>query len=263
MRLAAVALGIAFANVSATSRPSRITDRSVTPAVQQNHVPKDPPMLPSIERVRVDIAGDRVLLLEEIVLPRGDWQSGDLDLFAAFGVPGPPLALDAHLLEVPPDGSQAGAGDSGESVPFLKAPRALAAAGILLGKPKAAGVVIRVRESLLRRTYLSSNLAVLRIRSLVRIPAAEPDGTRQLVVRLGRVGDTPITLRRIELSVIDAKARLVNAQARLCGPSSDPWPLRVTVEANAKWVDRSPAIAPSMAVRHSSDDLCVTWRSET
>jgi hypothetical protein len=58
-------------------------------------------MLPSIARVRVEAARDRVVVLEEVNLPRGDWQSGGLDLFVAFGAPGTPVAVDAKLAPVP------------------------------------------------------------------------------------------------------------------------------------------------------------------
>src|SRR5260370_8493405 len=56
------------------------------------------PMLPSVARVRVEVGRDRIVLQEEVNLPRGDWRYGGLDVYAAFSAPGPPIAVDAHPL---------------------------------------------------------------------------------------------------------------------------------------------------------------------
>ena len=55
------------------------------------------PMLPSVARVRVEVARERVVVEEEVALPRGAWSSGGLDLHAAFGAPGTPTAVDAQI----------------------------------------------------------------------------------------------------------------------------------------------------------------------
>jgi hypothetical protein len=78
------------------------------------------------------------------------------------------------------------------------------------------------------------------------------------VVRLGVVGGTPLTLVRIELAQRDTAPRITRAEAMLCGPEADRFPLSVTV-LPLRSPTRPASIAPTLAVRHASDDLCVRW----
>jgi hypothetical protein len=233
------------------------------------------PMLASLARVRVEEAHDRVLVIEEINLPRGEWQRGSLDLYVAFGTPGPPIAVDARLVTVPAGHTEARLDDAGEAVTAQPAARPSPAVQVVLGRRQMAGVALHVKESQLRNAYASSDLAVLRVRNLLHPPAAGDDGARDVVVRLGVSAGLPITLGRIQVASLESGAALARAQARLCGPEADPWPLSVALAPSganpasgvaepssnpaARNLERVATIAPSLASRHASDDLCIRW----
>lgn len=223
------------------------------------------PMLLSIARVRVEQAPDRVLVIEEINLPRGDWRAGGVDLYAAFGSPGPPIAVDAHLVTLSAGHTEARLDDAGDPVTVQSAARPNPTVQVVLGRRQMAGVALRVKDSQLKSAYASSDLAVLRVRTLLHPPAADDEGARDIVVRLGVEGGLPITLGRIQVASLEKGSSLSRAQARLCGPEADPWPLSVAwvAESSPGSAPRSPAriatLAPSLAPRHASDDLCIRW----
>jgi len=53
--------------------------------------------------LRVELSKDKLLVVSEVNLPRGDWTSEALDFFVAFGAPG---LLDRYLrlpFTLPPD----------------------------------------------------------------------------------------------------------------------------------------------------------------
>jgi hypothetical protein len=219
------------------------------------------PMLPSLARVRVEAAHDRVLVIEDVFLPRGEWRSGSLELYVAFGSPGPPIAVDGRLLTMAEGESEARRDEAGDPVAVQAAPRPSPAIQLLLGRRQMAGVALRVKESQLRSAYASSDLAVLRVRTLLRPPAADDQGARELVVRLGVAAGLPMTLGRIQVASLEKAPWLSRAQARLCGPEADPWPLSVALipPPSSGRTDSPSAIAPNLAVRHATDDLCVRW----
>jgi hypothetical protein len=283
--VAAVAcFAIAVAAEAHAKPPSRTAARVATVATRADVRAAPPlPMLPSVARVRIEAARDRVVVVEEVNLPRGDWRSGGLDLYVAFGAPGPPVAIDARLVAVTvdplesrtdtaPPGSQ-GRGqhpeDSGDALTVEPAVRRMPSAQLLLGRPQMAGVVVRVKEADLRRAYASSELAALRIRSLLPPPAADSRGARDVVVRLGIAGDLPLTLGRVHVVSLEGKQWITHAEASLCGPEAEAWPLAVTLipraeraaEAESETIGAPSVgpIAPAMAVRHASDDLCIRW----
>ena len=222
------------------------------------------PMLPSVARVRIEVARDRVIVQEEVSLPRGDWHYGGLDLYAAFGAPGPPLAVDARLLALPPGVAESRPDDAGESAVVERALRCGAAVQPLLGRVQMAGLIVHLKEAQLRRAFTVSERAVLRIRSLLRPPASDRHDVHDLVVRLGIAGGLPMTLGRIQVVSIEGP-RIAAAAAKLCGPDADPWPLSVSIlpkppsRLAVSPSDRAAPIAPEMAVRHATDDLCISW----
>ena len=224
-------------------------------------------MLPSVARVRVEVARDRVVVEEDVALPHGAWSSGGLDLHAAFGAPGTPTAVDAQISAEAAGATEAQGGPAGEVVSVEPEPGALGGAHPLLGSARMAGVVLRVKESQLRRVYAASEVALLRVRSLLALPSADADGRREVIVRLGAPEGTPLTLGRIQVVSFEAGGWIARAAASLVGPDADPWPLSVTLlpktapAAAPRAPDAERPIAPTMAVRHASDDLCVRWWS--
>jgi hypothetical protein len=63
-----------------------------------------------------------------------------------------------------------------------------------------------------------------------------------------------LTLGRIVASAV-APGAVGRASAQLCGPDADAQPLAVTVVGHP--ASHGSAIAPVLAVRHASDDLCL------
>jgi hypothetical protein len=215
------------------------------------------PMLPRIAEVIVEVAHDRVVVVEDVALPRGDWESGGIDLFVAFGAPGTPGAFDARLVSSGPGA------DEGEQIAAESAVRRDSSEQPLLGPPLMAGVAVRIKEAQLQRAYARGDAVTLRLRSLLDVPAAANDGARDVVVRLGADEGRPLTLTRVEVRSLETRTTIVRAQASLCGDEADPWPLSVAVagkgEAPRPRVAGSTTIAPELAVRHPGDDLCVRW----
>ena len=227
------------------------------------HFARPLPMLPSVSRVRVELARDRVLQVEEVSLPRGDWHAGGLDLYVSFGAPGTPAAVDAQLVTVPVGASESRWEDAGEAMAVEPATRQGPSAQLLLGRPSMAGFVVRIKELDLRRAFAANDVAALRVRSLLAPPAADAEGARDVVVRLGIQNSNPLAVGRIQLVSVDPAVSVTRAEARLCGPEADPWPLAVSILPRLVSEPRPaiPPIAPLMAVRHSSDDLCLRWWS--
>ena len=240
--------------VRSPSRPAPAPHAWVRPAAPL-------PMLPTVARVRVEAARDRVVLLEEVNLPRGDWQSGGLDLFVAFGAPGTPVAVDARLAPVPVGALESRPDDPGESVPVEPAVRHMPSTQLLLGRPTMAGVVVHLKDAQLRHAYALSDIVALRVRSLLAAPAADASGARDVVVRLGFAAGQPLALAKVQVVSAEPKAWITRAEATLCGPEADPWPLSLTLlpRPSEPAVSAARTIVPTMAVRHASDDLCVRW----
>ncbi len=222
------------------------------------------PMLPRLARVRVEAARDRVVVVEEVNLPRGDWQAGDLDFYAAFGAPGAPIAIEAHLVPVPAGALESRLEDPGEAVSVDPSPHKSGGVHPLLGKPQMAGVVLRVKDAELRRVFAASDVAALRIRTLLRPPAVDVAGTRSLVVRLGTADGLPLTLGRLALVSMEPDRWVTHVESHLCGPDAETWPLSTALVTRgpARAPERqAPTVAPETAVRHATDDLCIRWWS--
>jgi hypothetical protein len=222
------------------------------------------PMLPSLGRVRVEAARDHVTVIEDIHLPHGDWQSGGLDLYVAFGSPGTPIAVDARLLAAAPGATELRAEDAGDALTVEPAVHHSPSTQLLLGPPHMAGVVVHVRDADLRRAYAAGDFAGVRLRSLLGAPAADASGGRTVVVRLGIAGGLPIALERLQVVSLEAPPWMRGAEASLCGPEAETRPLALSVSPRPVapqpvTAPADPPIAPAMAVRHASDDLCIRW----
>ena len=231
------------------------------PASKPVAKPPPPPLkplaiLPSIARVKIMSHGSAIAVVEEINLPRGEWKGEALRFHVAFGAPGP-RAIDAHLVGVgdgelePPDD------DAGDVLTVERVPRRPPSAHPLLGRDTMAGIVVSLPADALARAFARGNMAALRIRSLV--DATEPDaaGAMSVVVRRGAARGTPLPLGRIPAGAAAPAPPLVRAEAKLCGPEAEAHPLAVGITPRPAQIDRQGAIAPVLAVRHASDDLCV------
>ena len=216
------------------------------------------PFLPSIARVKVAVTKDRVVVTHSITLPRGDWKSGDLDLYVAHGAPGAPLALDAKLFKVEDGDLESREVEGGETVSYDRAPFRPPSAHALLGRSKMAGVVVHVKESAFR-TATEQGMAELRVRALYTLPPEDTENGREVRVRLGTPGGTPLTLGRVQVTATDREAPVSRAEARLCGPDADTKLLAVTLTPKPQKpvAPSEPPIAPVLSVRHATDDLCV------
>jgi hypothetical protein len=211
------------------------------------------PMLPSVARVKVVIQGAQIIVTEEVNLPRGDWHGESLDFYVAFGAPGAPRAVDAHLVPVADGSLEPEDATAGEALSTDRAPRRPATVHPLLGRDTMAGIVAHVPRESLERALAPGNMAALRLRTVLDVPEDDPQGGKSLVVRLGASRGTPLTLGRIVLS----GKGIARAEARLCGADADEHPLAIGMTPKPS----GAAIAPVLAVRHATDDLCVRYWS--
>ena len=225
-----------------------------------------PPLtsLPTISRVRIEAARDRLVVVHDITLPRGAWEKGDMDLFVAFGAPGAPKAFDARLLSLKEGELEASPDDGGDPVATERAPHRPPTAQMLIGRAQMAGAILHLKDAQYRRALAAStaDTAVLRTRTLIDLPAEDAQTGHELVVRLGITGENPLTLGRVQLVSLEQRPWVTRAEAQLCGPEADPWPLSIGVTPKPPSLPPAPAkgpIAPRMALRHATDDLCVRF----
>jgi hypothetical protein len=257
-----VRLRVALACLCAAAVASAAPPARKAPPKPPVKPPAPLPMLPSIARVKVALRDKQVVVTEEVNLPRGDWKGEPLDLYVAFGAPGAPRAIDAHLVPVGDGSLEPEEDDAGAVMPVERAPRRPASANPLLGRDAMAGVVVHLSKDALDRAFAPGNMASLRLRTALDVPEDDPEGGKSLLVRLGASRGTPLTLGRLVLEGPSSRA-----EARLCGPEADPHPLAIAVAPRrAQAQPASPApqggeprIAPVLAVRHASDDLCVRF----
>ncbi|WP_394825293.1 hypothetical protein [Pendulispora albinea] len=260
---------LAFANLPAHAAPQQ-------PAQASHARTAGPtlPLLPSIPRVRVEVARAHIVVTQDVNIPRGSWRSGDLEFFIAFGAPGAPYAFDAHLLAVPDGSLEPVAEERGEPLPTERAIRRPASSNVylLLGRPQMAGAIVRVRDAELRRALGARNMAALRLRTVLPRPELDPQTGHEVVVRLGTEAGNPLALGRLQVASVEKDVTLEHAEAHLCGKDADPYPLAITLRAGTTgaFVRATPdpkapsrtndaPIAPVLAVRHNTDDLCIRF----
>lgn len=208
-----------------------------------------------IARVRVEARRDRVRVTTDVVVWTSRRVAPPLDLYAAYGAPGPPLATDAELLAVPRGYLDAPRAATAEPLALSFSPTAPRASDVVLGSPRMAGSKLVLGASALRAALAPSGAACLRLSSVRAMPAPGPDGSREIIVRLGARASAPLALGEVE---VVGKA-LRRREAELCegGPVADR-PLAITpVLRNA-----APGAPPALARRTPSDALCVRlWLS--
>ncbi len=257
----AAALAVAALPALASAKPIAKPPRRPPPVKE---VPVGPlPMLPSIPRVRVEVLDNKVIVAQEVNLPRGEWTTQALDFHVAFGAPGAPRAVEARLVSVGDGALESDDADPGEVLTFDRAPRRPVSAHSLLGREAMAGIVIHVKRDSLERAFKPGNMAAIRVRSALDLPDEDAKGGRALVVRLGATRGTPLTLGRVSLVAKPGALAPTRAEAHLCGPDADRTPLAVAISPRpAPTTTAVTTIAPVLAVRHTSDDLCLRfWTS--
>jgi hypothetical protein len=206
------------------------------------------PFLPTVARVSVDAAGDRLLVTEDVRMPRGEWTGGDLDLFVAYGAPATPVALDAQLYA--PNGELT-------KLTLVTSPRAPVYTHPLLGPRDMSGVIVHVPAAAFRSATTIGD-AVLRVRSVLSPQRPDGAGGREVLVRLGNADGEPIALERVELG--PSLGSLRTASAHLCGQEADPYPLAIRQDGQSRLPITYPRPqAPWLASRHPSDSLCIRW----
>lgn len=221
------------------------------------------PMLPSVSRIKVVVGKAQIIVVEDVALPRGEWRGEALDLYVAFGAPGAPRAIDAHLLPVADGALEPPEDAAGEALQTDRAPRRPPSVHPLLGRDTMAGIVVHVTKDALTKALAPGGMAALRLRTAIDLPPEEEAaGARSVVVRLGASRGTPLTLGRVVVTHAAGAAPVTSAEARLCGPEADGHPLAVHLRPRAADAKPSePRIAPVLAVRHPTDDLCLRfWR---
>jgi hypothetical protein len=228
----------------------------------RRHPAKPFPAPPTLPLVRVEVARDHVLIVQDVLLRRGDWSGGDLDAFVAFGAPGIPRAVDARIYRAADDDDEDPAAAAYfDAIPIERAAQRPGAARLLLGSATMAGAVLHLRDPVFRRATSATGIARVRIRTLLDVPAIDVRGGREVVIRLGTNEGEPDALGTIEVRSTDPHPWVTRAEAHLCGPDADPWPLAVRSSpalAPPPVGPRSP-VAPVLSVRHATDDLCVRF----
>jgi hypothetical protein len=117
-----------------------------------------------------------------------------------------------------------------------------------------------VKEAAFRRAIAAGGMAALRLRAVHPAPAQDSEGGREVVVRLGIAGGTPLTLGRIQVASLETRPSIARGVAHLCGPEADPFPLAVAITPpSATPTPDARPIAPVLSVRHATDDLCIRY----
>lgn len=221
------------------------------------------PMLPSIARVKVDVFRTQLVVVEEVNLPRGEWKGDALDFYVAFGAPGAPRAVDAQLVPVGDGALEPDDTNAGEPLVVDRATRRPQSAHSLIGRDTMAGVVVHLKREALERALAPGNMAALRIRTALDLPDEDAGGAHGVVVRLGASRGTPLTLGRLTLTAKGGAPPFARAEAHLCGAEADPTPLAIALvpkpPPSPTTSPPNPLIAPVLAVRHATDDLCVRY----
>jgi hypothetical protein len=225
-------------------------------------VPAQPlPSLAVITRARVEVARDSIVTTTDVTFARGDWTSGDLDLYVAFGAPGIPRAFDARLVSTAEDDASASLADPGEVVPAERSVNKPDHALALLGSPHMAGEIVHAKEPALRRAFAMTGRATLRVRQVVLAPPADAQGSREVLLRLGTQPSPPLALAAVEVVARDGAIHVQSAEARLCGSGADPYPIAVVIAPapTSTTVTYPRPTSPLAVVRHPSDDLCIRY----
>jgi hypothetical protein len=211
------------------------------------------PFLPSIAEAKIEVHADTVIVSE-------DYKHGTLRLFFAFGGPGTPRAVDAHMMPVEEGELEASAAAVGEKLATELVPKAPVSANTILGPSAASGVVVTLPEAAFSKATAPGKMASLRMRWLYDAPSADSEGLRTLLLRVGSSEREPLSLGRIRALPANAKIKIESASAHLCGVNTKE-KLELSVwGATERYPSEKNTIAPIVAVRHKDDSLCVSYK---
>ena len=207
-----------------------------------------------IGRIRVELVGERILVLTDLTLPARPGTVRALELHAAYAAPGTPLAAEAELLGTPPGFLVAPVAARGTRITSEHALAAAPESEIVLGRARTAGRRVRASPEQLEQALAPAGLATLRLRELRALGAPALNRAHQVLVRLGTRAQKPLLLGSIELM----GSAITRHHARLCGPGADAVELWVHPPRGAKLL----GVAPPLVARSASDDLCIDfWRA--
>lgn len=202
-----------------------------------------------IARVIIEARRDRVRTTTVLTLPALPRAAQRLTLFASYGAPGPPLALDARLAATPPGYLCAPDSVRGDPLPVRFSPTAPADAAVILGTRRMAGSVIEIGRAPLVRALAPAGSATLRVETVRAMPPPAADGSRELLVRLGTEDGRPLVLGSVQVR----GAHVTKKSARLCDRKGADVPL-VVLPVTGHDASLTP---PPLAERTPRDALCV------
>jgi hypothetical protein len=213
------------------------------------------PSLPVLSRVRVDVARDHVVVTTDLRFSRGEYRTGDVAFYVAFGVPGAPQAAEAQLVSQPTDVLEVPDGAPAEPLRLERASSRPPNVQPALGRGHVAGLVVRVPGAAFARATDGGRWGFVRIRTLQPMPVPDATGARDMIIRLGDALGQPVTLASVEVAPAAALgAKLPRVEASLCSPKSESRLLSLRGQPLPVG-----SVAPSLALRLPGDDLCVRF----
>ena len=241
---AAVALMLCTA-VPDAAQPRRARARPAPP------LPAQVPSPVSIGRLRLQVRSERLLVTTDVTLPRAQAEATALDIHVGYGAPGVPQAFDAQVIATPVGYLVAPVDATGARLAHEASVRAPTHAAFHLGRAELGGQLVHLPAHLLREAQLTSGRATLRIREVLAMPPTLADASHEVVVRLGAIGGTPMTLGLIEFASDRPMGRI---DARYCTVNGEHASLCVSTGSG-----RTAGTAPPLAARDASDDVCIRF----
>ncbi len=206
----------------------------------------------SISRIRVDVRRGRALITTDLTIPASSSPTEeDLFVHVSFGSPGYPSAFDAQLVGTPRGYLVAPVGMTGEKLSTFPSARSPSYASLHLGRPQMVGALVQVQASSLRDKTALTGQATLRLREVRGLPPLLPDGTRELVIRLGATMGKPLVVGLLEMASDDPIDRV---QATFCGLTSSSGEVFVAAPRG-----QSKGAAAPLVRRALDEDLCLRF----
>ena len=212
--------------------------------------------------MKVDVLKTQLVVIEEVNLPRGEWKSEALDFYVAFGAPGAPRAIDARLACGRRRRARArGRGRRGaRRRSRAPSPCVCASAASDATRWRASSCTSSASRSRAPSRPATWRRSASGPSSIC--PRRTARGARGVVVRLGASRGTPLTLGRLSARGQAGRADPVARRSAPLRPRRRRNPARhraVPAPRVTAAPPATPPIAPVLAVRHPSDDLCIRF----